>query len=357
MKFLITDILANNQEVHATFDHQGRVHINLKKEGISITHCFHLNILLHDAEVNKMCVVIDNAGRSPFSKGWVNYCPFISSNNSDWTKLDAGIFVEDAFIFEFNITGSNFFLSWYPPYPIEKYNKWLSEVRKNERLQVSTTASGTDFISYGERNKPLILFVSRQHPGESMTSFFVEGLIHAFSVQNLKVDKSPYSYVVFPLLNISGVQVGNHRLNSEGADVNRSWNKTISAEISDVKWVLKQYPKVNAIIDIHGDESSSMNYMYFKKSSEAFQNDFIKNLGVIDPNILFLPKQPFLKKFVKQLIYHRKILSNTGWTLSDFGENELHTLSFTLEISAKSALPEDCHRIGEEILNALIEIR
>ena len=75
--------------------------------------------------------------------------------------------------------------------------------------------------------KQCIILTGRVHPGESNSSFVIQGLIEfllsndniAFKLRNLFIFK------IIPMLNSDGVILGNFRYNSKGIDLNRMWNE------------------------------------------------------------------------------------------------------------------------------------
>lgn len=69
-----------------------------------------------------------------------------------------------------------------------------------------------------------VVFLSRQHPGETQSSFITEGIIDIL-MENGEVDylKKNIDFYVFPMINMDGVLYGNYRTNLSGTDLNRIW--------------------------------------------------------------------------------------------------------------------------------------
>ena len=62
--------------------------------------------------------------------------------------------------------------------------------------------------------------MARQHPGETVGSWMMEGLINQIS------EKKGFDYitwVIIPMVNIDGVVMGNNRTGVLGHDFNRNW--------------------------------------------------------------------------------------------------------------------------------------
>lgn len=343
------------------YDHignDGTVHLNLNKEFNSFTHWFYFKVFADRIAKKRLTFSIDNASQSNFANGWNNYAPFESLDGKIWKRISQGKLLGSSFTFNVDDYDEEFFLSWYLPYTMDKYQNWIDQVSNSNLMTVTTSNNNPDYIIAGDKSKPAIVVVARQHPGESMASFVTEGIIHSLINNHQRSDKflNNFSLIIFPLLNKSGVAKGFHRVNENGKDLNRSWNSNEIDEIKFVKNQLATYSDIHSIIDIHGDEVSNFNYVYFiQNSGNGFQERFLNSLNNSNPKITSLPKQQFIKRFVKQLIRNGKILTETGQTLSEFGRNEYKARTYTLEVSAKTTSESDCKNIGRNILTAITE--
>jgi murein tripeptide amidase MpaA len=105
-----------------------------------------------------------------------------------------------------------------------------------------------------------IWIIARQHPGESMAEWFVEGLM-----QRLLDTADPMSrrlleraavYIV-PNMNPDGSVLGNLRTNAAGANLNREWVEPTMESSPEVFLVREriQQTGVDVFLDVHGDEA------------------------------------------------------------------------------------------------------
>ena len=88
-------------------------------------------------------------------------------------------------------------------------------------LIVTNFTSSQDAIA----DRKCVVVSSRVHPGESNSSFIMEGFLE-FIVSNEKearVLRDVYVFKVVPMLNPDGVIVGNYRCSLSGLDLNRQW--------------------------------------------------------------------------------------------------------------------------------------
>ena len=76
------------------------------------------------------------------------------------------------------------------------------------------------------KQKPLILVMARQHPGETPASFVCEGLIDYFLAKDKESEyiRKNYEIKIIPMVNPDGVVSGNYRTNLFGYDLNRRWD-------------------------------------------------------------------------------------------------------------------------------------
>jgi hypothetical protein len=354
----IDSLIPSGNIVFIGIDSNEGIHLNLNTEFDSFTHWFYFKVILDRITKNSLKFFIDNALQSPFAEGWKNYTPFTSSDGNNWQRIENGNILGSAYNFEIDIYYNEFFVAWYPPYPLDKYYCWLKQISISSLFQVFQEKSKPDYIIAGNKSKPTIIIIARQHSGETMASYVIEGFVNACAQQIDRFKKllEDYSVIIFPLFNKGGVEKGFHRVNAVGEDLNRCWGSDKVDEIKFVKNILSSCSSIHFIIDIHGDEVSKFNYVYYdQKSGNSFQRNFLNSLNSGSPKIIFLPKQKFIKRFLKQLIRKRKILRETGLTLSDFGRKKYRAITFTLEVSAKTTSENNCQQIGYNIFNSIVE--
>jgi len=70
-----------------------------------------------------------------------------------------------------------------------------------------------------------VIITGRVHPGESNSSFIVQGILD-FLVSDSETAvelRDKYVFKIIPMLNPDGVVVGNYRTSLSGQDLNRQW--------------------------------------------------------------------------------------------------------------------------------------
>lgn len=120
-------------------------------------------------------------------------------------------------------------------------------------------------ITENKREKPSIVVTGRVHPGESNSSYVIEGFINFLLSSDSRAKKlrSSFVFYVIPMLNPDGVIFGNYRCSVTGADLNRNWispSKILQPTIYFTKRLIqelsqKQQP-LASFCDFHGHSSN-----------------------------------------------------------------------------------------------------
>jgi len=104
-----------------------------------------------------------------------------------------------------------------------------------------------------------VWIIARQHPGETMAEWFVEGMLDALldpaDAFGRQLLKECVLYVV-PNMNPDGAFRGNLRTNAAGANLNREWNAPSMARSPEVFLVKNKMKETGCdlFLDVHGDE-------------------------------------------------------------------------------------------------------
>ncbi|XP_035781923.1 LOW QUALITY PROTEIN: cytosolic carboxypeptidase 6-like [Anopheles albimanus] len=150
------------------------------------------------------------------------------------------------------------------PYSYSKMQAYLNalelkfpETFERSSLGMSIQNRKLELVTFDEVKKPdkvdqknvihMVVVLARIHPGESPSSYVVQGLIEFLAAATQPIAKALREHVVFkivPMLNPDGVFLGNNRCNVVGHDLNRSWNRLSQythPTLSAVMKMLKEY--------------------------------------------------------------------------------------------------------------------
>jgi murein tripeptide amidase MpaA len=127
------------------------------------------------------------------------------------------------------------------------------------RLGATLQGRDLDALVIGNGPQP-VWIIARQHPGETMAEWLVEGLL-----ARLLDDADPLARAVreaatlhiVPNMNPDGSVLGNLRTNAAGANLNREWLAPSPARSPEVQVVREAIHATGcaAFVDVHGDES------------------------------------------------------------------------------------------------------
>ena len=220
-----------------------------------------------------------NAAQASYPSGWKEYAAVASYDRDHWFRVPT---TYDGTVLTISHTPErdSVYYAYFEPYSWERHLQLLGHAEKSPRarvLDLGTTIDGRDLnaVQIGDAaaaNK--IWIIARQHPGETMAEWFVEGVIGA-----LLDDANPIARrllekaVVYcvPNMNPDGSVRGNLRTNAAGANLNREW-MTPSMQTSPEVFVVKQkihQTGCDLFLDVHGDEG--LPYI-FAAGSEMLDN-------------------------------------------------------------------------------------
>jgi murein tripeptide amidase MpaA len=207
-----------------------------------------------------------NAAAATYVDGWRGYQAVASYDRESWFRVPTS-YADGELRIAHDVARDSVYYAYFEPYSYERHLALLGRAEASSRARVrdlGTTVDGRDMnaIVVGEEGsgrKP-IWIIARQHPGETMAEWFVDGML-----ARLQDDADPVArrlleravlYVV-PNMNPDGSVRGNLRTNAAGANLNREWqapSRERSPEVLAVRSAMEA-TGVAAFLDVHGDEA------------------------------------------------------------------------------------------------------
>ena len=146
-----------------------------------------------------------------------------------------------------------------------------------ETLTKSFEGRAMPLLTIGNHESRNVIFVSaRVHPGETVSSFIMEGFIKELINDShfSKLLRSSFLFKILPMLNPDGVVRGNYRFSVAGCDLNRKW-KSCKADRHPEIYHWREYMRrmkteknVLMYIDLHGHSRKKNVFFYGCASSE-----------------------------------------------------------------------------------------
>lgn len=215
---------------------------------------------------------IANAGGAAYKDGWKDYRAVASYDREYWFRVDTE-FDGEQLILKHKSFCDQVYFAYFAPYSIERHADLIALAQSCEICEVETlgkTIDGQtiDCLRFGEpaREKKILWMVARQHPGETMAEWWMEGLINrliddADPVVKAILQKSVI-YLV-PNMNPDGSRRGHLRTNAVGANLNREWHAPTLQRSPEVFHVIEKMRQtgIDFGLDVHGDESLPYNFI------------------------------------------------------------------------------------------------
>lgn len=206
-----------------------------------------------------------NAADATYPQGWEGYQAVASYDREHWFRVPTAYDGRVLTITHAPQRDSVYY-AYFEPYSWERHLGLLGRIESSglARMEdLSSTLDGRD-LNLAVIGDPAaarkIWIIARQHPGESMAEWLVEGLVEALLDSANPLARRLLQQAVFyivPNMNPDGSVRGNLRTNAAGANLNREW-MTPSMETSpEVCLVKKRIHETGCdlFLDIHGDEA------------------------------------------------------------------------------------------------------
>ena len=277
------------------------IDLNIRKDShADIIQWFYFR--LQGAQGQACTIRFLNAGQAAYPAGWEGYQAMASYDRVNWFRVPTS-FDGQVLSIEHTPGMDSVYYAYFEPYSFERHLELLDRAQMSENvrmLDLGSTVDGRDLnmLVIGEpaEGKKKVWVIARQHPGETMAEWFVEGMLdalldpaHPFGRQLLKESV----FYVVPNMNPDGSVRGNLRTNAAGANLNREWlNPTMerSPEVFLVKQKMHEVG-VDMCLDVHGDEglpyvfvAGSESLPNFTAEQAEAQQRFIADFKIASPD-------------------------------------------------------------------------
>lgn len=231
---------------------------------------FHFKLSSNAGEEHTFRIL--NAKDAAYPEGWQDYQVMASYDRETWFRIDTE-YQGGELTFRHIPDFDHVFYAYFVPYSYERYLDLVYRCQTMADSQVIPLANTIDgrelnLIQIGQPsdNKKSIWITGRQHPGESMASWYIEGLLDRLfdrddATSRLLLDKAVF-YIV-PNMNPDGSVRGHLRTNANGVNLNREWLTPSIENSPEVYYVREKMFEtgVDMFLDIHGDEAIPYNFV------------------------------------------------------------------------------------------------
>ncbi|SJZ93592.1 M14 family metallopeptidase [Photobacterium toruni] len=244
---------------------------------------------------------------SAYPEGWNGYDVVASYDREEWFRIPSE-FDGDTLTFTVIPENESMYFAYFAPYSYDRHQDLLhlAQSHYNCRLEtlghtldnrdVSLLVIGDEHTADSEEApKKKIWVIARQHPGETMAEWFVEGLVQRLLDETDTVGRALLNKAVFyivPNMNPDGSARGHLRLNAIGVNLNREWQTPSLENSPEVFYVREKMlaTGVDMFLDIHGDEAIPFNFVAgsegipsYDSRLENLENKFKQALLTVTP--------------------------------------------------------------------------
>lgn len=213
-----------------------------------------------------------NAGGSSYPKGWENYRACASYDRQTWFRVPTSYDGTELTIR--HVPEADYvWYAYFEPYSMERHHDLIAAAQLSPRCTaevIGTTHDGQtiDLLTIGEavEEKKKLWVFARQHPGEPMAEWYMEGFIERLLDEADGTSRALLQKAVVyavPNMNPDGTRRGHLRTNALGVNLNREWAEPSEEKSPEVLSVLEQMAArgIDLSFDAHGDEAIPYNFI------------------------------------------------------------------------------------------------
>ena len=232
---------------------------------------FHFRV--SGAAGRELALRITDLNASAYPGGWVEYNTAVSEDREYWGRAPSSFAKDEnggTLTICYTPASDIAWFAYFAPYSMERHHDLVSDAAESEGvsyrcLGLSLDGQPIDCLEMGDGNTQVWLY-ARQHPGESMAEWWMEG-----ALETLCDPADPVGRVlrrscrlhVVPNCNPDGSRRGHLRTNAVGANLNREWAQPTAERSPEVLAIRNAMDEtgVDFAMDIHGDEAIPANFL------------------------------------------------------------------------------------------------
>ncbi|MGB1310661.1 MAG: M14 family metallopeptidase [Leucothrix sp.] len=228
------------------------------------------------ARQTPLSMTIVNAEQAAFVGGWEAYEALASYDQQEWFRVPTA-YTDGKLVIAHEPECDSVYYAYFTPYSLARHQQFVGQMQCDtlcnlEVVGQSLQGRDLDVLRIGEDDgtKSRVWVIARQHPGESMAEWFVEGLLKRLVDRDDALAEtllSKHVFYIVPNMNPDGSTLGNLRTNAAGVNLNRVWGKADTETCPEVYYVQQKIEATGCdlFLDIHGDETLPWNFIAGQK--------------------------------------------------------------------------------------------
>ncbi len=320
---------------------KNNIQLAIKKDNQSdFFQWFHFK--LHNTAGGEHVLHLMNASQAAYVEGWDDYQALASYDRETWFRVPTEYDGEKLTI-TFTPEYDSVYFAYFAPYSYERHQDLIHNAQLSIDCQLQVlgqTLDGRDIsvlkIGAEDEGKKIVWLTARQHPGESMAEWFMEGFIERLLDEDDGVARALLNNTVFylvPNMNPDGSVRGHLRTNAVGTNLNREWQAPSLEKSPEVYLVREKMlaTGVDLFLDIHGDEALPVNFVAGSEGIPSYDQR-LANLETQFKDILLkiTPEFQDTKGYDKDEAGQANLTVASCWVAEQF-----NCLSFTIEMPFK----------------------
>lgn len=315
---------------------------------------------------------IMNAKDAAYAGGYQNYRAAASYDRETWFRVETE-FDGSVLTIKHQPEENGIYFAYFAPYSMERHADLIAEALNSPNADLvhlgqTLDSQDLDLLQIGEwsEGKKRMWVIARQHPGEIMAEWWMEGFLERLLDEDDPISREVLNkacFYVVPNMNPDGSRRGHLRTNAVGSNLNREWQEPSLEKSPEVFYVreMMESTGVDFFLDVHGDEELPYNFISgpegtpnWDKARQTRLDDYIDDLMRVSPDFQKEHGYPVDDPGTADL----RIATN--WVSERF-----NCLGMTLEMPFKDTVetpdliegwsPERSRKLGAANLNAMWE--
>lgn len=210
-----------------------------------------------------------NAADAAYPRGWDDYRAVASADRASWTRV-ATAYDDGVLTISHTPDTDAVWFAYFAPYAIARAAALVGRCAHEPFVRLAPLGRSLDGrvldrLVIGD-GPATVWVVGRQHPGESMASWWMEGFLSRLcdpDDEDAAALRALATLHVVPMINPDGVARGHLRTNASGANLNREWadpSLERSPEAFHTRAAMDA-TGVDLCLDVHGDEALPYNFI------------------------------------------------------------------------------------------------
>lgn len=268
--------------IHAGFDsgnvevvdasNPSDVRLRIRKDGAAdFLQWFHFRV--SGCRDVPLTLRLTNAADATYPKGWEGYRACASYDRRHWFRVHGTSYERGELYVRHTPEHDACWYAYFAPYSLERHADLVAGTATSpgvvhEVLGETLDGRELDLLRFGtpREGKRVIWAIARQHPGETMAEWWMEGFLSRLTDPADPVARGLREHAVLyvvPNMNPDGSFRGHLRTNAAGANLNREWQAPSLERSPEVFHVLRRMDEtgVDLCLDVHGDEALPFNFL------------------------------------------------------------------------------------------------